>query len=524
MNLKRNGAAAPAKIGGNEVGPRRGDIAGFFEAAQLTSLTWPEALERNGLNARGRAYVQSVLAANPGLGNVKAAYWPNLSPEAMAPIDDLALVAMANDSGDSARKAVRPFPLHAIETQEQLEARFKNHPAKSGKKSDIRPFPSNAIGRFPEAQSQATEENRNQGEQERIDGLYEKYQILRPKPLVAASRTLPPELISGVLYQGRRMLLTGGSKGGKSWLLHQIAYCLSNGLSLFNRFATKPTPVFYVNFELMEAGSALRFDAIKEALGKGSQADITIISVSDYLDVVGNDFPEYLALLARDNGAGTVIIDPMWRLLGEREENSNTAIGQLLKPLVRFSREAHASMIGAHHHAKGNANAKEAIDQASGAGAFIRDPATVLVMSAHKEDDAYIVTLRTNDFAPVDKFVIRFEYPLFLIDEALDPAEVREAPHVSRAKRKSESQAGQILTAIRTRESPDQEAGLAHAEIVRATRILKGTVTKILKRLIRDKMVYKSVAGSEERYALTAWFRAKMDAEALEANENGEEL
>jgi hypothetical protein len=362
-------------------------------------------------------------------------------------------------------------------------------------------------------------------EAERIAALYERYEILQPKPLAEASRILPPELIAGILYQGRRMLLTGASKARKSWMLHQMAYSLANGL--LERFATKQTRIFYVNFELMEAGSALRFDAIAKALGCGSQDNITIISISDYLDLIGTDFPEYLALLARDNRAGATIVDPMWRLLGERDENSNTAIGQLLRPLVRFSREAHASMIGAHHHAKGNASAKEAIDQASGAGAFIRDPATILVMSPHKQDDAYIVTVKSNDFAPIDNFVIRFDYPLFLVDETLDPSEVRPAPHVNRAKQKSDSQTRQVLTAIRTRESPDQEAGLIHAEIVRATGILRGTVTKILKRLIRDRMVYKSVAGTEERYALTAWFRAKMDAETAEMDEmsgNGEEL
>jgi hypothetical protein len=41
-------------------------------------------------------------------------------------------------------------------------------------------------------------------EQEQRQALYENYRMLEPKPLEEASRTLPPELISGILYQGRR--------------------------------------------------------------------------------------------------------------------------------------------------------------------------------------------------------------------------------------------------------------------------------------------------------------------------------
>jgi hypothetical protein len=116
-----------------------------------------------------------------------------------------------------------------------------------------------------------------------------------------------------------------------------------------------------------------------------------------------------------------------------------------------------------------------------------------------------------------------YDYPLFVIDDSLDPAEVKESPQANQNKKKSDSQTDKVLTAIRVRESPDQEAGLMHAEILRATGILRGTLSKILKRLIRDKKIYKSALGTEERYALTPWFRAKMDAEALEASENGEE-
>jgi hypothetical protein len=332
---------------------------------------------------------KACFIATRGASNAKlitGSPWPRTDNGAAPPA--VFLVAQNDTANENWIKGVTqivPFPYHVWSPPK--ECKDFNDWTREGATRDILLQQITDFEEYAEPQSSASVNGASaepktpeELEEERIAALYAQYAILKPKPLAQASRTLPSELISGILYQGRRMLLTGGSKARKTWMMHQMAYCLANGLSLFDRFPTKPTRVFYVNFELMEAGSALRFDAISEALGAGSQNDITIISVSDYLDLVKSDFPEYLALLARDNRAGAAMIDPMWRLLGEREENSNTAIGQLLRPLVRFSREAHASMIGAHHHAKGHAGTKEAIDQASGAGAFIRDPSTIFVM------------------------------------------------------------------------------------------------------------------------------------------------
>jgi hypothetical protein len=369
------------------------------------------------------------------------------------------------------------------------------------------------------------EESRNDQsspDSERETKLYEKYSLLSPKKLRTASRELPPELITGILYRRRRMLLSGASKARKSWMMHQIAYCVANGISFLGRFPTNRNHVFYVNFELMEATSARRFDAIKEALDEGTQDNITVLSVADYLDLVGSDFAEYLALKARDANAKAVCLDPMWRLLDTREENSNSEVGQMLRPLVRFAREAEASVIGAHHYAKGNASQKEAIDRASGAGAFTRDPATVFTMTGHRESDAYTIEISGNDFAPVENFVVRFEYPLFRIDSSLDPGELKKPQSEESKNKKSAEQTEKVITALYV---TDQEGGLTHAQLMRSTRIPKSSLTRVLKHLIeKEKKVYKSPLQSEGCYALTPWFRKKLDAETENDTQNGENL
>jgi hypothetical protein len=363
-------------------------------------------------------------------------------------------------------------------------------------------------------QSKAEQEAQVQSEAEQK--LREKYQLLRPKKLTEASRKLPPELISGILYQSRRMLLTGASKSRKSWMLHQMAYSIANGIKLLDRFPTTRSPVLYVNFELLEAGSALRFDAMQRELG-GNQDNIIVISVSDYLDVLGDNFSQYLALCARDFGRKAVILDPMWRILGSYDENKNSEVRLALAPLVRFAREAQASMIGAHHHAKGSPIGKEAIDRSSGAGAWHRDPAVIKTMTPHRSPECFTINIVTSDFAPVEPFVVRFVHPLFVIDENLDPTELRAPPRPKEEEKKDEN-TEKMLAVLR---GADREGGLTFTEWYNAAGISRATFARKLDALIRTGgPVYKS--RENDKYQLSPRYAADWSTKMEEDDINHE--
>jgi RecA-family ATPase len=381
---------------------------------------------------------------------------------------------------------------------------------------------SGGVVQFP--LTQEAKPDHNDGETPQSEEAYKaklrgKYKDLKSKALADASDALPTVLIENILFQRRRMLLCGASKGRKTWLCMQIAFCLSKGLALFGRFKTEKTLVLYGNLELLEATAKRRFRAIADALECRSDdpfENLRIVSATEYLDKIGNDFSDFLALQAADDKAKVVCIDPVWRLLGEREENSNTGIGQVLKPFARFSREAEASAIGVHHYAKGNPAAKEAIDRGAGAGAWARDAATLLMVTNHREKDAHIVDIYTNDFAPIDKFVLRFNYPIFELAPDLNPEEMKTPARTAKAAetKKSDQQTDTILAVLYT---TDQEGGLTHGEIVHFTTYPKSSVTKILKALIDATKVVKLVGSETPKYALSVRYRAKMD------EENGDE-
>jgi hypothetical protein len=111
--------------------------------------------------------------------------------------------------------------------------------------------------------------------------------------------------------------------------------------------------------------------------------------------------------------------------LGNREENSNDQIAALLNLLERVARETSAAIAYGQHFSKGNQADKEAIDRASGAGVFARDPDSILTLTRHQTDGAYSVETMLRNFAPIEPFVVRWEYPRFIRDEALDPAELK---------------------------------------------------------------------------------------------------
>jgi RecA-family ATPase len=96
-----------------------------------------------------------------------------------------------------------------------------------------------------QAREQAAQEERTPEEK-----LKEKYGFAKARRVQELTQTLPRPLVKGVIYLGRRFMLTGGSKARKSFLLQQQVFCIGNGFP-FIGFATTKVKVLYVNLELL---------------------------------------------------------------------------------------------------------------------------------------------------------------------------------------------------------------------------------------------------------------------------------
>ena len=90
---------------------------------------------------------------------------------------------------------------------------------------------------------------------------------------------------------------------------------------------------------------------------RGHNADLTLLR------------PKLEEQLARHQ-FGLIILDPVYKLLGNRDENANGEIASLMNELEALAQSSGAAVVVAHHFAKGDSTAKSAIDRMSGAGAW----------------------------------------------------------------------------------------------------------------------------------------------------------
>lgn len=250
-------------------------------------------------------------------------------------------------------------------------------------------------------------------------------EIMTLRQLVEAAPMAPPQIIDGVLHQGCKMILGGTSKSNKSWCLLDLSISVASGQEWWGRRCAK-TPVLYINFELHAWAIAQRLAALCGArpecngMGdtlhvwnlRGHNADLTVLR------------PKLEEQLARYE-FGLIILDPAYKVLGARDENANGDIADLMNELEALVQRTGAGLVVAHHFAKGDSTAKNAIDRMSGAGAWARDPDSILVLTPHEEEDCFTVSTILRNLPQVDEFVVRWDYPRMLLASDLNPDALR---------------------------------------------------------------------------------------------------
>lgn len=75
---------------------------------------------------------------------------------------------------------------------------------------------------------------------------------------------LPPELITGILHQGAKLVLGGASKSNKTWTLLDMAVSVATGEPWWG-FPTVQGRVLYLNLEIAEPFFSRRIKAVADA-------------------------------------------------------------------------------------------------------------------------------------------------------------------------------------------------------------------------------------------------------------------
>mgnify|MGYP003417129324 CR=1 FL=1 len=193
----------------------------------------------------------------------------------------------------------------------------------------------------------------------------------------------PPAIIDGVLRQGAKMICSGDSKSGKTCLLTNLAICIAEGWEWLGHQCMQGK-VLYINMEVMQSDFEVRYKSVYKAYGKPATEEGQ--DNFDYWNLRGKaESLEKLApkIIRRCRGKNylAIIVDPIYKVQGG-DENSAEAIGRFCALFDQIAEETGASMIYVHHHAKGAAGGKKAMDRMSGSGVFARDADAIIDFSS----------------------------------------------------------------------------------------------------------------------------------------------
>lgn len=256
-----------------------------------------------------------------------------------------------------------------------------------------------------------------------------------PKPFTLASvfESPPPlseTIIDGVLRQGHKLILSGPSKAGKSFALMRLCLAFAEGYNWFGS-RCKQGRVLYVNMEIDNASCINRFLKIYEAegLNHGSHPEnIVIWGLRGHSQPLSQLSDKIIAEAKHDYMA--IVIDPLYKVM-DGDENSNSDISRMVGEFDRIATETGASIVFAHHFAKGASGDKAAIDRAAGAGTFARDPDAIVTMTqldmpedVNEKHTAWRIEFRLREFPDKEPYNVWFEYPLHKYDESLEDEQV----------------------------------------------------------------------------------------------------
>lgn len=242
--------------------------------------------------------------------------------------------------------------------------------------------------------------------------------------------TLSPEIIHGILRKGHKMLISGASKAGKSFLLIELAICITTGRKWLG-FQCEKGRVLYVNLEVDGASFLHRVRDVQRIIAPGEQLPLDVWNLRGEPAEINRLAPR-LIRRAQNKHYDLIILDPLYKI-NEGEENSATDMAKFFNQLDRICKQLGVSIACCHHHSKGAQGGKFSIDRASGSGVFARDPDALLDMirlnpiDAGKDledgQTAWRISATLREFPSPDDIDVVFDHPVHHITEDLKEAQ-----------------------------------------------------------------------------------------------------
>jgi len=245
-----------------------------------------------------------------------------------------------------------------------------------------------------------------------------------------AAKELPAliQIVEGIVCEQSKLVICSGAKAFKTWLTIMMALCIAHGVPFLGR-ATTRRRVLYVNLELKPSTFDRRVQAIAKAL------NITVDKSWFYHlplrgRMAGLTLPEIvsrLIALSRHFETGVVVLDPVFKLNIEGDENSSRDQTLFFIQLDRITTEASATVILNDHSSKGNQSEKDPLDVIRGSSAKGGDLDAAMVLRKHEVEGCFRVDMVHRELPPVDPLVLEWKFPMMTLRPDLNPDAMKKA-------------------------------------------------------------------------------------------------
>jgi hypothetical protein len=234
----------------------------------------------------------------------------------------------------------------------------------------------------------------------------------------------PKEVIGGLLRVGQVALIGGHSKKWKSYAFRDMLFCAANGIPWLC-FEPAKGVVLDIDFECEGWDLRRRYELLRECYGQGDFSNIKLAIMRGQAASI--DRLSHLAeLLSSQSISPTLIgVDPVYRLLGGKNENDAGVITEMMNKFLAIASNTGSALVSSHHFSKGDQSAKEAIDRFSGSGVWGRHPDALMTFTENAQQDCFTVNVVHRSFPPRQDFVVRWQYPRFLIEKDGDPEDLK---------------------------------------------------------------------------------------------------
>jgi hypothetical protein len=254
----------------------------------------------------------------------------------------------------------------------------------------------------------------------------------KPTPagdMIDAYPHLRPRVIEKLLRVGEVMNLVAAPKMRKSYLVLDLALCLVTGRSWLGMFPPSAGRVLLVDNELHAETLAHRIAAVAAGRGilrsdygsalhvhslRGRLRDIN--QLGPFLHAIGKG--EYQA----------IIFDAMYRAMPPDAEKDPGVMTGFYNSLDAHAERLGCAIIGIHHTSKGVQGGKSITDTGSGPGVQSRAVDSHVVIREHEEPDCAVMEAVVRSWAPLPPIPLRWTYPVWMPDSALDPLRLKREP------------------------------------------------------------------------------------------------